>query len=77
MTIEISESDFRQIEDAIGEIKAAVVRMRMGTDEQKAYNKDWLLNSINFQANRIATLLENSDLMIGAEEVEREVEARR
>jgi hypothetical protein len=72
MAIEISEHDFRQIEDAVGEIKAAVVRLRMGTDEQKAYNRDFLLNGINFQANRIGTLLENGYLSKTAE-----VEARR
>jgi len=77
MTIEISESDFRGIEDALGEIKAAVVRLRMGTEQQKAEKREELLIQINYQANRIATLLENSDLMIDAEEVEREVEARR
>ena len=70
MNVEISESDFRQIEDAIGEIKADVVRSRMGTEEQKVENREALLDDISYQANRIATLLENSDLMIGAEEVE-------
>lgn len=70
MTIEISEADFRQIEDAAGEIKAAVVRLRMGTEEQKVENRGDLLDRINYQANRITTLLENGELMIEAEEVE-------
>ena len=70
MTIEISETDFQQIEDAAGEIKAAVVRLRMGTDQQKAENRGDLLDRINYQANRITTLLENGSLTIDAEEVE-------
>jgi len=76
MTIEISESDFRGIEDALGEIKAAVVRMRMGTEQQKAENREELLAGINYQANAIENTLLNG-MIADEEEVEREVEARR
>ena len=76
MTIEISESDFRGIEDALGEIKAAVVRLRMGTEQQKAEKREELLTQINYQANAIENTLLNG-MIADEEEVEREVEARR
>ena len=55
MVIEISEEDFKGIEDAAGEIKALVVRARMGTDQER---KD-CLQQINFKANSIINLLNN------------------
>lgn len=71
MVIEISESDFQQIEDAIVEIKANVCRLRIYRDD-----RDGLLEKINYQANRIATLLENG-VPVDINDIEQEVEARR
>lgn len=82
MGIEVSERDFAAIEDAAGEIKAAVVRMKMGTEQQKAEKREELLEKINFQAGRILTHLENGDLLPKVQSgisapTEAEIEARR
>lgn len=69
MVIEISENDFKAIEESVREIKALVVRYRMGTDQQKTENKENLLSSINYQANRILNQL-NNGLIVNEEEVE-------
>lgn len=70
--IEYDSEDIADAETAVGEIKAAVVRLRMGTNEQKAEKREDLIENINYQANRIATLLRN-----GVIADEAEIEARR
>lgn len=69
MVVEISEEDFKAIEEAIGNIKASVVEIRMGSERDRGNH----LQNINYQANSIINLLHNGIL----EEKEREVEARR
>ena len=70
MVVEISEQDFKGIEENVGEIKALVVRLRMGTDEQKVENREDLLASINYQANSIINLLNNGLILTDEEQVE-------
>jgi hypothetical protein len=59
MTIEYDSEDVEQAEDALVEIKAAIVRLRMGTEEQKAERREELLTWINYQANAAQNLLLN------------------
>jgi len=70
MVVELSEKDYRAIEDHLGEIKALVVRLRMGTDQQKAENKEDLLSSVTYQANSIINLLHNGLILTNEENVE-------
>ena len=59
MVIEISKQNFKAIEDSAGEIKALIVRARMGTDRERMN----CLQQINFQANSIINRLNNGLIM--------------
>jgi len=63
MKIEYDSEDLKNVDDALGEIKAAIVRLRMGTDQQKTEKREELLTWINYQANSIQNLLLNGVIL--------------
>jgi len=55
MAIEYSETDIKEIEDKVGEIKALATKARMGSDTEARL----CLQEIITQANGVANLLNN------------------